>query len=127
MDLLMVNSAINLVEAWKEGQAKRKKKSSRLRSLHILKNKLPKTRVSSVSLEKWSGIRVIYSNALSAKMVGNLGAGNSENDCICYIPLILYRLDQRVWMKSSIYGNRDPPPVGFCTIFGAILFFIKTR
>jgi hypothetical protein len=25
MDLLMVNSAINLVEAWKEGQAKRKK------------------------------------------------------------------------------------------------------
>ena len=26
MDLLMVNSAINLVEAWKEGQAKRKGK-----------------------------------------------------------------------------------------------------
>jgi intracellular sulfur oxidation DsrE/DsrF family protein len=37
IDILMVNSAINLVEAWKEGQAKRKKKSSRLRSLHILK------------------------------------------------------------------------------------------
>ena len=43
---------------------------------------LPKTRILSVSLEKWSGIWVIYSNALSAKMVGNLGAGNSENDCI---------------------------------------------